>query len=71
MIKAEVKKLEVTKPEAKKARSVSRKRSEKSVEKEEPRYDPEDFKPKGEDFTFRRLARDADEIKTVPLELDY
>jgi hypothetical protein len=37
----------------------------------EERNNPDDFKADGEDYTFRRLARDEDDVKDVALDLDY
>jgi hypothetical protein len=38
---------------------------------EDVRHNPEDFKEEGEDFTFRRMARDEDDADDVAVELDY
>lgn len=39
--------------------------------KDEVRHDPEEYKSEGEDFTYRRLARDEDDVPNVSVELDY
>jgi len=38
---------------------------------EETRHDPDDFLSDGDGRTHRRKAREADEIKETPIELDY
>ena len=35
------------------------------------RNDPDDFKEEGEDFTYRRLARDEDDAPNMAIDLDY
>lgn len=37
----------------------------------EERHDPEDYKEKDDGFTYRRMARDADDVRDVAIELDY
>jgi Protein of unknown function (DUF3807) len=43
----------------------------KEQEVEENRHDPEDFLSDGDEKTYRRKAREADEIKETTVELDY
>lgn len=37
----------------------------------EVRHDPKDYKSEGEEFTYRRLARDEDAVPNVSIDLDY
>lgn len=62
------------------AMEQAKRRRNSSSEVEEPRkkqflkddqQDPEDFLSDGDEKTYRRKAREADEIKEIPVELEY
>jgi hypothetical protein len=63
-------------PELKRApKKAKQDTAPKNVELEagelEDRHDPEDYMAEGEEFTYRRLARDEDDVPNVSVELDY